>query len=59
MAEPIIPWLGGKRRLADILIPRFPARECAEAARTLLRLCSAADMTVEPISDYLSIILMV
>ncbi len=28
MAEPIIPWLGGKRRLADILIPRFPAHEC-------------------------------
>ncbi|WP_334037942.1 DNA adenine methylase [Burkholderia gladioli] len=28
MAEPIIPWLGGKRRLADILISRFPAHEC-------------------------------
>ncbi len=28
MAEPIISWLGGKRRLADILIPRFPAHEC-------------------------------
>lgn len=25
---PIIPWLGGKRRLADIIIPRFPAHEC-------------------------------
>ena len=28
MAIPIIPWLGGKRRLADILIPRFPAHTC-------------------------------
>ncbi len=24
MAMPIIPWIGGKRRLADVLIPRFP-----------------------------------
>ncbi len=24
MASPIIPWIGGKRRLADQLIPRFP-----------------------------------
>lgn len=28
MANPIIPWLGGKRRLADIIIPRFPAHTC-------------------------------
>jgi DNA adenine methylase len=27
-AEPIIPWLGGKRRLADRLIPLFPQHEC-------------------------------
>ena len=26
--QPIIPWIGGKRRLADILIPRFPAHSC-------------------------------
>lgn len=26
--SPIIPWLGGKRRLADRLIPLFPAHEC-------------------------------
>lgn len=26
--SPIIPWLGGKRRLADIIIPRFPAHTC-------------------------------
>lgn len=26
--SPIIPWLGGKRRLADKLIPIFPAHEC-------------------------------
>lgn len=28
MATPIVPWLGGKRRLADVLIPRFPAHSC-------------------------------
>lgn len=28
MAVPIIPWIGGKRRLADHLIPRFPKHEC-------------------------------
>lgn len=28
MALPIIPWLGGKRRLADILINRFPPHTC-------------------------------
>jgi len=28
MASPIIPWLGGKRRLADTIIPRFPAHSC-------------------------------
>jgi DNA adenine methylase len=27
-AQPIIPWLGGKRRLADKLIPLFPKHEC-------------------------------
>lgn len=27
-AKPIIPWLGGKRRLADKLIPLFPPHEC-------------------------------
>lgn len=27
-AHPIIPWLGGKRRLADRLIPLFPKHEC-------------------------------
>jgi len=27
-AMPIIPWLGGKRRLADKLIPLFPPHEC-------------------------------
>lgn len=26
--NPIIPWIGGKRRLADVLIPRFPAHSC-------------------------------
>ena len=28
MTLPIFPWMGGKRRLADILIPRFPAHKC-------------------------------
>lgn len=28
MALPIIPWIGGKRRLADTLIPRFPSHTC-------------------------------
>ncbi|MDR2710722.1 MAG: DNA adenine methylase [Burkholderiales bacterium] len=28
MSAPIIPWLGGKRRLADRLIPLFPTHEC-------------------------------
>ena len=28
MATPIIPWLGGKRRLADQILPRFPAHTC-------------------------------
>lgn len=28
MSLPIIPWLGGKRRLADKLIPLFPPHDC-------------------------------
>ena len=28
MAQPIIPWIGGKRRLADIIISRFPPHTC-------------------------------
>ncbi len=28
MANPIIPWLGGKRRLADTILHRFPAHTC-------------------------------
>ena len=28
MASPIIPWLGGKRRLADRLLPYFPPHQC-------------------------------
>jgi DNA adenine methylase len=27
-SSPIIPWLGGKRRLADKLLPLFPPHEC-------------------------------
>ena len=28
MANPIIPWIGGKRRLVDLLLGRFPPHEC-------------------------------
>jgi DNA adenine methylase len=28
MASPIIPWIGGKRRLADTLLSRFPQHDC-------------------------------
>jgi len=28
MAKPIIPWIGGKRRLAKHLLPLFPAHQC-------------------------------
>lgn len=28
MNQPIVPWMGGKRRLADRLIPLFPPHEC-------------------------------
>lgn len=28
MASPIVPWLGGKRRLADTLLNRFPPHTC-------------------------------
>ena len=28
MAQPIIPWIGGKRRLADRIFPLFPAHDC-------------------------------
>ncbi|CAH0444066.1 hypothetical protein LMG10661_00631 [Ralstonia syzygii subsp. syzygii] len=27
-AAPVVPWIGGKRRLADKLLPLFPAHEC-------------------------------
>ena len=28
MAMPIIPWIGGKRRLADRIVPQFPKHSC-------------------------------
>jgi len=28
MSAPIIPWIGGKRRLADRLLPLFPPHDC-------------------------------
>ena len=27
-ALPIVPWIGGKRRLVNMLIKRFPAHDC-------------------------------
>jgi DNA adenine methylase len=53
-ATPIIPWLGGKRRLADKLIPLFPPHDCyveafaGGAALFFLRLIPAA---VEVLND--------
>ena len=28
MAAPIVPWIGGKRRLVDLLLSRFPPHSC-------------------------------
>ena len=28
MASPIVPWIGGKRRLVDLLLSRFPPHKC-------------------------------
>ncbi|WP_231293141.1 DNA adenine methylase, partial [Serratia symbiotica] len=28
MSDPIIPWVGGKRRLAKHLLPLFPQHKC-------------------------------
>jgi len=28
MAKPIVPWIGGKRKLADTIIPLFPSHQC-------------------------------
>ncbi|SPJ33588.1 DNA adenine methylase [Kushneria phyllosphaerae] len=28
MAQPIVPWIGGKRRLADKIFPLMPAHDC-------------------------------
>jgi len=28
MSKPIIPWIGGKRRLANAILPLFPAHDC-------------------------------
>lgn len=28
MAMPIIPWIGGQRRLADRIVPQFPRHTC-------------------------------
>ena len=28
MAKPIVPWIGGKRKLADHILPLFPEHQC-------------------------------
>ena len=28
MAKPLIPWVGGKRRLAQFILPTFPEHTC-------------------------------
>lgn len=28
VVKPIIPWIGGKRRLAKVILPLFPAHTC-------------------------------
>jgi len=59
MTNPIIPWLGGKRRLADKLIPLFPRHECyvevfcGGAALYFLRPVPAATEVVNDINGEL------
>ena len=31
MSTPIVPWIGGKRRLAKRILPLFPAPACSVA----------------------------
>ena len=55
MSTPIIPWMGGKRRLADRLIPLFPPHECyveafagGAAALTVIQLLADEEETPVP-----------
>jgi DNA adenine methylase len=52
MASPIVPWMGGKRRLADTLLHRFPPHSryvsCSPAAP---RCSSCAPAEVEVVND--------
>lgn len=53
-STPIIPWLGGKRRLADRLIPLFPPHECyveAFCGGAALYFLRPAPAPVEVIND--------
>jgi DNA adenine methylase len=51
MTQPIIPWIGGKRRLVDRILPYFPAHSCyvepfAGGAAVLFARQVAADVEV-------------
>lgn len=41
MATPIVPWVGGKRRLAKRILPIFPAHECYVEPFAGARPCSS------------------
>lgn len=47
MHKPVIPWMGGKRRLIDWILPKFPAHKCYVEA-----FCGAGSIYfAKPISD--------
>jgi site-specific DNA-adenine methylase len=47
---PIIPWIGGKRRLAEKLIPQFPVHSCY--AEVFAGRANLAKTTAERTPDY-------
>eukprot|EP01032_Pedospumella_encystans_P006528 gene6528-7822_t len=49
MATPIIPWIGGKRRLADRIIPQFPSHTSTSAGGRMKY--NAAPAEVEVLND--------
>lgn len=54
MTNPIIPWIGGKRRLADRILPYFPQHECyveVFAGGAALYFLRPRPATVEVVND--------